>query len=86
MIYLDHAATAPLSRHALEAMTPYLTTEFGNPSSVYAPGRRARRALDAARETVAAAFGAHPDEIYFTSGGTESDNWAIRTAASCSGK
>ena len=85
MIYLDHAATAPLSRRALEAMTPYLTGEFGNPSAVYAPGRRARRALDEARETVAAAFGAHPDEIYFTSGGTESDNWAIRSAANWGG-
>ncbi len=81
MIYLDHAATTPLSRRALEAMTPYLTEEFGNPSSVYAPGRRARLAVDRARETVAAAFGVHPDEIYFTSGGTESDNWAVRSAA-----
>ncbi len=79
MIYLDHAATTPLSRRALEAMTPYLTEEFGNPSAVYGPGRKARLALDSARETVAAAFGAHPDEIYFTSGGTESDNWVVRS-------
>lgn len=78
-IYLDHAATTPLSRHALEAMMPYLTEEFGNPSSVYGPGRRARLAVDRARETVASAFGAHPDEIYFTSGGTESDNWVVRS-------
>jgi cysteine desulfurase len=86
LIYLDHAATTPLSRRALEAMMPYLTEEFGNPSSIYAPGRRARRALDGARETVAAAFGAHPDEIYFTSGGTESDNWVIRGAAGYGGE
>lgn len=80
-IYADHAATTRLSKHALEVMMPYLTEEYGNPSSVYAPGRRARRALDHARETVAAAFGAQPGEIYFTGGGTESDNWAIRAAA-----
>lgn len=81
MIYLDHAATTPLSRHALEAMMPFLTNEFGNPSSVYRPGRKARAALDDARESIAAAFHAHPDEIYFTSGGTESDNWVIHSAA-----
>lgn len=81
MIYLDHAATTPLSRHALEAMMPYLTNEFGNPSSVYRPGRKARAALDEARESIAAVFHAHPDEIYFTSGGTESDNWVIHSAA-----
>lgn len=79
MIYLDHAATTPLSHHALQAMTPYFTEEFGNPSAVYGPGRKARLAMDSARETVAAAFGAHPDEIYFTSGGTESDNWVVRS-------
>ena len=81
MIYLDHAATTPLSRHALEAMMPFLTNEFGNPSSIYCPGRKARAALDEARESIAAAFHAHPDEIYFTSGGTESDNWVIHSAA-----
>ena len=86
MIYMDHAATTPLSRHALEAMMPYLTEEFGNPSSVYAPGRRARMEMDRARETVAAAFNAHPDEIYFTSGGTESDNWVVRSVGNFGGK
>ena len=79
-IYADHAATAPLSPCALKAMMPYLTEEYGNASSLYAPGRRARRALDHARATVAAALGAQPGEIYFTSGGTESDNWVIRSA------
>lgn len=86
MIYLDHAATTPLSHYALEAMTPYLTEEFGNPSAVYGPGRKARIAMDSARETVAAAFGAHPDEIYFTSGGTESDNWVVRSVGRFGGK
>lgn len=85
-IYADHAATTPLSSHALEAMMPYLTEQFGNPSSIYAPGRRARRAVDQSREIVAAAFGAQPSEIYFTSGGTESDNWAIRAAAELGGE
>lgn len=78
-IYADHAATAPLSPYALQAMMPYLTEEYGNASSLYAPGRRAKRALDHARATVAAALGAQPGEIYFTSGGTESDNWVIRS-------
>lgn len=80
LIYLDHAATTPLSRCALEAMMPYLTEEFGNPSAIYRPGRKARIALDNAREKIASLFGAHPDEIYFTSGGTESDNWVIHAA------
>lgn len=77
-IYADHAATTPLSGYALKAMMPYLTEDFGNASAVSAPGRRARRAIDHARETVAAAFGAQPREIIFTSGGTESDNWVLR--------
>lgn len=80
IIYADHAATTPLSPRALEAMLPWLTEKFGNPSSVYALGREARRAVDAARETVADLLGAQPQEIYFTSGGTESDNWAIKSA------
>ncbi len=79
-IYLDHAATAPLSPRALEAMTPYLTREYGNPSSAHAAGRRARRAVDNARAAVAAALGAKPAEIYFTACGTEADNWALRAA------
>ncbi|MGE4548387.1 MAG: cysteine desulfurase NifS [Intestinibacillus sp.] len=80
-IYLDHAATSPLSAHALEAMLPYLTGEYGNPSSVYAIGRTAKRAVEDARSRVAEVLGASPDEIFFTSGGTESDNWAIKAAA-----
>jgi cysteine desulfurase len=76
-IYLDHAATTPLRREALEAMLPYLTEHWGNPSSIHASGRRARQGLDEARETVAGRIGAKPREIVFTSGGTESDNLAI---------
>jgi cysteine desulfurase len=84
-IYADHAATTRVSDRALEAMMPFLREEYANPSAVYAPGRRVRRALDRARETVAAAFGAQPGEIYFTGGGTESDNWVIRAAAELQG-
>ena len=80
-VYLDHAATTPLSDVAREAMQPYLTDRFGNASSAHAPGREARKAVDEARERVAAAVGARPDEIVFTSGGTEADNLAIKGAA-----
>jgi len=80
-IYLDHAATTPLRREALEAMLPYLTEEFGNASSAHVFGRRARMALDEAHETVAAALNATAREIVFTSGGTEASNLAIKGAA-----
>ena len=76
-IYLDHAATTPLRHEVLEAMLPYLTDHFGNPSSLHAIGRRARQGLDDAREEVAAALGAKPREIVFTSGATENTNLAI---------
>jgi cysteine desulfurase len=76
-IYLDHAATTPLRREALDAMLPYLSEHWGNPSSIHTSGRRARQGLDEARETVAAIIGAKPREIVFTSGGTEADNLAI---------
>lgn len=85
LIYVDNAATTPLSPHALEAMMPYLTGEYANPSSLYAPGRAARRAVESAREQVAAAIGALPQEIYFTAGGTEANNWAIRAAVTRDG-
>ena len=77
-IYLDHTATTPLDASVLEAMMPYLTTTFGNPSSVHFYGRVARTALERARATIASALGADSSEILFTSGGTESDNLAIR--------
>ncbi len=80
-IYLDYAATTPLSRAAGEAMLPWLTDYFGNPSSVHSFGRDARKALQTARRQVAEAIGADPSEIYFTSGGAESDNWAIKGVA-----
>ena len=76
-IYLDHAATTPVRREVLDAMLPYLGDRFGNPSSTHRWGREARVALDEARERVATVLGARPDEICFTSGGTEADNLAI---------
>ena len=80
-IYLDHAATAPLRSEVLEAMLPYLREHHGNPSSIHASGRRARQALDEARETIAGFLGCKPREIVFTSGGTESDNLALKGIA-----
>ena len=81
MIYLDHAATSPLCPEALEAMRPFLNENFFNPSSLYTPARDARKAIKEARETVASCIGAVPEEIVFTSGGTEGDNWAVKGAA-----
>lgn len=81
MRYLDHAATTPLRPEVRDAMLPFLTEDFGNPSSVHAFGRRAREAVEIAREQVAAAIGAAPDEIVFTGGGTEADNLAVKGAA-----
>jgi cysteine desulfurase len=76
-VYLDHAATTPVHPEVVAAMLPYFTAEFGNASSVHHYGRKARMAVDQARATVAKAIGAEPQEIYFTSGGTEADNIAI---------
>jgi cysteine desulfurase len=81
-VYLDYNATTPVDPIVLKAMLPYLCDEFGNPSSAHALGRRARDAIEAARAEVAGLIGAMPDEILFTSGGTESSNVAIRGAAS----
>jgi cysteine desulfurase len=81
-VYLDHNATTPVDPDVLKAMLPYLGDEFGNPSSAHALGRRARDAIEAGRAEVASLIGARPDEILFTSGGTESSNIAIRGAAS----
>ena len=80
-IYLDNAATTAVSPAVLEAMTPYFCQVYGNPSSIHSTGRDARRAVDAARKQVAAAIGAPAPEIYFTAGGSESDNWAIKGTA-----
>ena len=80
-IYADNAATTPLSPVALDAMMPYLTSEFGNPSGIHRVASTAARALADAREHMAALLGAaHPEEMYFTSGGSESDNWILRGA------
>ena len=79
-IYADNAATTPLSHAALDAMMPFLTETFGNPSGIHRIAREAAVALDKARASVAGHLGAAPDEVYFTSGGSESDNWVLRGA------
>lgn len=79
-IYFDNAATTPLDDEVLEAMMPYLTGKFGNPSSIYSYGRETRTAIENARKSVAKILNAHPAEIFFTSGGTESSNTAITGA------
>ncbi|BCE07719.1 MULTISPECIES: cysteine desulfurase family protein [Bacillus] len=76
-IYLDHAATSPTDPRVVEKMLPYLTENFGNPSSIHSFGRESRKWLDGTREMIAREIGAHPNEIVFTSGGTEADNMAI---------
>ncbi|HEX5479635.1 MAG TPA: cysteine desulfurase family protein, partial [Dehalococcoidia bacterium] len=81
LIYLDHAATTPLDPRVLEAMTPYLTSSYGNPSTTYALGREAADAVQQARATVAKILGCRASEVVFTSGGTESINAAIKGVA-----
>lgn len=80
-VYADNAATTAPSREVIDAMMPYFTTEWGNPSSLHSKGQRAKEALENARNTIAECLDCLPQEIYFTSCGTESDNWAIRGAA-----
>ena len=80
-IYLDHAATTQTDKRVLKAMVPYFTENFGNASTPYGCGREAEKAVAKAREQIARAIGANSDEIFFTSGGTESDNWAIKGVA-----
>ncbi len=80
-VYVDNAATTAMSDTAIAAMTPYLKEVYGNPSSLHTVGQIAKEALDSAREKIAAVIGAKPNEIYFTSGGSEADNQAIRSAA-----
>ena len=81
IIYMDHAATTPMRPEVLEAMLPYFTADFGNPSSIYTIGQEARKAVDDARERIARILGARMSEIVFTSGGTESDNAALKGVA-----
>jgi len=80
-IYMDHSATTYVKPEVSEVMIPFFTEHFGNPSSIYGIARHSKRAIDAARVQAAKALGADPDEIYFTSGGSESDNWAIKGVA-----
>ena len=81
MIYLDNAATTALSESARNAMEPYFSTHYGNPSSIYRFGQEARKAVEESRQSIAALLRVSPREIYFTGGGTESDNWAISSVA-----
>lgn len=81
VIYLDHAATTPLRHEALEAMSPYFSASYANASSSYASARESRKAIDRSRNLVASAIGAKRCEVYFTSGGSEADNWALIGAA-----
>ena len=85
-VYADNAATTPVSKKVVEAMLPYMTEHFGNPSSLYCIGQVAASAVRTARQQVAAALGADEKEIFFTSGGSEADNWAIRGAAALGAK
>lgn len=81
LIYLDNAATTPMYPEAVEAMLPYFTESFGNPSGQYRLAHGAKRAIEQARRQIAESIGARPEEIYFTGSGTEADNWAIKAAA-----
>ena len=81
VIYFDHAATTAVKPEVLEAMLPYFSEKYGNPSSIYSLGRENKKAIDDAREKVAKALNAQPKEIFFTSGGSESDNWALKGIA-----
>ncbi|WP_300564990.1 cysteine desulfurase NifS [uncultured Acetatifactor sp.] len=83
MIYLDNAATTRTAPEVVEAMLPYFTEQYGNPSAIYSLGSAGKKAINGARRTIAAAIGAKPEEIYFTAGGTEADNWALKAAAEC---
>ncbi len=80
-VYADNSATTKISKEVLDAMMPYLTESYGNPSSIYKLGRDSKRAIETAREKCAAALGCTPSEIYFTGGGSESDNWALTGTA-----
>jgi cysteine desulfurase len=84
-IYMDHAGTTPMRKEVLEAMLPYLTERFGNASTIYSYGREAKTALEDSREKVAGLIGADARELFFTAGGTESDNWALRGIAAANG-
>src|SRR3989337_391515 len=81
LVYLDHAATTPTHPEVADAILPFLREQFGNPSSLYSVGREAKGVLEESREKIAGHIGARPEEIYFTSGGTESNNFALHGVA-----
>ncbi|HIT05180.1 MAG TPA: cysteine desulfurase NifS [Candidatus Scybalocola faecipullorum] len=81
LVYLDNAATTKTSPEVVKAMLPYFSESYGNPSSIYTIGSEAKTAVETAREEIAASIGAQPEEIYFTAGGSEADNWAIKMTA-----
>lgn len=81
IIYLDHAATTPARPEVVEAMMPYFTEKFWNPSSVYSPASEAKKAVNEVRDRVAESLGTQSQDIYFTAGGSEADNWAIKETA-----
>lgn len=81
IIYMDNSATTPVKKEVLDAMLPYYTEKYGNPSSIYSIGQESKAAIIKARESVANIIGAKKDEIFFTSGGSEADNWAIKSVA-----
>lgn len=80
-VYMDNSATTPVKKEVLDAMIPFYTTKYGNPSSIYSLGRESRKAIDEARDKIAKIFGAKANEIFFTAGGSEADNWAIKGVA-----
>ncbi len=80
-IYMDYSATTPMKKEVLDAMMPYMTEHYGNASSVHSFGRDAKNAINTSREKIAKTLGANREEVYFTAGGTESDNWAIKGIA-----
>ena len=81
IIYLDNAATTRTSPAVVEAMLPYFSENYGNASSIYSIGAKSKEAITESRETIASVLGAKPEEIYFTAGGTEADNWALKATA-----
>ena len=81
LIYLDNAATTRTAPEVVEAMLPYLSEHYGNPSSIYSLGTESKKAVNGVREIIAESLGAANNEIYFTAGGTESDNWASKATA-----
>ena len=81
IIYLDHAATTATRPEVVDAMLPYFTENFWNPSSVYTPALNNRKVVDESRETIARSLGTTAENIYFTAGGSESDNWALKCTA-----